>query len=241
MDNELITIREAAKIIGVSIDTLRRWDKTGKLIAVRAGTGAHRRYKRIDIDLFINDLFVMARSWVFSNIPGEPRQDFFCQNSSVFQARLGQMESIFGRVLAIGDLYPLLVAVSGEIGNNSFDHNLGNWPDTPGIFFAFDVNRRIIVLADRGQGILATLSRVRPDLIGHKEALELAFTEQISGRAPESRGNGLKFVKQVVSGNPFSLIFQTGDAKLEMQRDDKNLKFSNVKENFHGCIAIIKF
>jgi predicted site-specific integrase-resolvase len=41
--NRLITIGEAAKILGVSITTLRRWDKTGRLIPEKTVSG-HRRY-----------------------------------------------------------------------------------------------------------------------------------------------------------------------------------------------------
>lgn len=238
---ETLTIREASKMIGVSIDTLRRWDKAGKLVAIRAGKGTHRYYKKIDIELFLNDLFVSARNWAFSNFAVEPPKDFFCQNSSVFQARLSGMGTELGRIQEINNLYPLLVAIAGEIGNNSFDHNLGNWPDILGVFFAFDVNKRMIVLADRGQGVLATLRRVRPELNEDKEALKTAFTERISGRAPESRGNGLKFVRQVVNANPFSLIFHTGNAKLEIQSVNKNMLISNTKVTFHGCLALIRF
>lgn len=47
MDN-LINITEAAKQLGVSVDCLRKWDKSGKLIALRT-SGGHRRYKQSDI------------------------------------------------------------------------------------------------------------------------------------------------------------------------------------------------
>ncbi|MFA5820942.1 MAG: MerR family DNA-binding transcriptional regulator [Candidatus Gracilibacteria bacterium] len=241
MEDVLVTIGEAAKMMGISIDTLRRWDKAGKLVAVRAGEGTHRYYKKADIGLFINDLFALARSWAFSSYADDPQKDFFCPNSSVFQARLGRMETELGRVPEVCDLYPLLVAIAGEIGNNSFDHNLGNWPDVAGVFFAFDVNKKMIVLADRGQGVLATLRRVRPELRDHKEAVKMAFTETVSGRAPESRGNGLKFVRKVVSENAVSLIFQTGGARLEMRHNDGNINISTVKETFHGCLALIRF
>jgi putative resolvase len=40
---KLVSIREAAKILGVSIITLRRWDEDGKLVAVKT-EGGHRRY-----------------------------------------------------------------------------------------------------------------------------------------------------------------------------------------------------
>jgi predicted site-specific integrase-resolvase len=35
MDKKILTIRQAAKILSVSPDTLRRWDKAGKLKASR--------------------------------------------------------------------------------------------------------------------------------------------------------------------------------------------------------------
>ena len=39
-EKELISIGEAASILGISIDTLRRWDKSGKLSSVKTeGTG----------------------------------------------------------------------------------------------------------------------------------------------------------------------------------------------------------
>ncbi len=41
----LINIDEASRILGVSKDTLRNWDSTGKLKSVRT-VGGHRRYER---------------------------------------------------------------------------------------------------------------------------------------------------------------------------------------------------
>ncbi|MDR0999391.1 MAG: MerR family DNA-binding transcriptional regulator, partial [Clostridiales bacterium] len=41
--NRLVTIGEASKILGVSITTLRRWDKEGRLIPEKTTSG-HRRY-----------------------------------------------------------------------------------------------------------------------------------------------------------------------------------------------------
>ena len=49
---ELLTIAQVAKILNVSIMTLRRWDKIGKLKAIRVGTRSgvgERRYHREDI------------------------------------------------------------------------------------------------------------------------------------------------------------------------------------------------
>ena len=141
----------------------------------------------------------------------------------------------------LGDLLSLVVSIAGEIGNNSFDHNLGQWPDTPGIFFGYDLNKRQIVLADRGLGILETLKRVKPELKDHEQALLTAFTEMISGRAPENRGNGLKYVRKVVSENPIDLLFQSGDAALKMEGKNQELRITKGEESFHGCLALITF
>ena len=132
----------------------------------------------------------------------------------------------------------MISAIVGEIGNNSFDHNIGNWPDVPGVFFgyALDGEVRCIVLADRGQGVLKTLERVRPDLCSDIDALRLAFTEKISGRAPEDRGNGLKFVKENVKDRAFHLEFFSG---LAGARLNASAEFSEERESFHGCLAVL--
>ncbi|OIO50258.1 MAG: hypothetical protein AUJ11_03060 [Parcubacteria group bacterium CG1_02_44_65] len=245
MDSKLLTIGQASKMVGVSIQTLRRWDDVGRLPSVRKPKGGHRHYRKEDVENYIKsnvkDLFRLAKSWITSDSGIEPRHDFYCSNSSVFQARLSKLENDLGRVKEISGIFPLIVAIAGEIGNNSFDHNLGNWPDIPGIFFAYDLKKKEVILADRGQGVLKTLKRIKPELANHQDALMVAFTEIISGRAPESRGNGLKFVREVVVNNEIRLFFQTGDARLKIQKDDSNLDIKKTLTNFRGCLARIKF
>lgn len=49
---ELLTIKQVAKVLNVHPATLRRWDKKGKLKAIRVGTKGgvgERRYRREDI------------------------------------------------------------------------------------------------------------------------------------------------------------------------------------------------
>ena len=48
MENELIKISDAAKIIGVTPKTLRLWEKEGKIKSIRT-FGKHRRYKLLEI------------------------------------------------------------------------------------------------------------------------------------------------------------------------------------------------
>ena len=235
----LITIGEAAELIGVSIMTLRRWDESGRFPSVRKKPGGDRYYKKQDIEIFLSDLSRLARGWVLLDV--EFPKTFYCQTSAVFQTRLTLMQDDMIRGGTVSDLFSLLVSVAGEIGNNSYDHNLGLWPDTPGVFFGYDLNKKQIVLADRGVGILKTLKRVRPGLDNYADALRVAFTEVISGRAPEGRGNGLKYVKEVISENPINLFFQGGDAELGMKGKDQNFAITKSKDNLRGCLAMISY
>lgn len=49
-ESKLITIREAAEVLGVHPETLRRWDNEGKLKAVRIGELGHRKYNKEEIE-----------------------------------------------------------------------------------------------------------------------------------------------------------------------------------------------
>lgn len=53
MNKDLLTIQEAAKLLGVSTKTLRRWDKAGTLIPTRT-QGNQRRYTKEQIITFKN-------------------------------------------------------------------------------------------------------------------------------------------------------------------------------------------
>lgn len=43
--NKLVTVKKAAEILGVNPETLRRWDKKGKLITRRHPMNNYRVYK----------------------------------------------------------------------------------------------------------------------------------------------------------------------------------------------------
>lgn len=52
--SELLTLSEASKILKVHPNTLRKWDKKGILKAVRFGERGDRRYKKEDVQRFMN-------------------------------------------------------------------------------------------------------------------------------------------------------------------------------------------
>lgn len=239
MEEKLLTIGQSAEYLGVSLNTLRRWDKNGKLVAIRKDGGTHRYYREADLEIFTSDLMQFASDWIQEGI--EFSGIFYCQTSSIFNARLTKMEYALMQKPGFEKLYSLIVLVTGEIGDNSFAHNLGKWPDTAGIFFGYDLTKRIIVLADRGLGVLETLRQVRPQLPSHVAAVEVAFTEFISGRAPEKRGNGLKLVRQVMIDQPFDLFYTSGDAEVRLQGVDKTFHVTRGQHIVRGCLAKIEF
>jgi len=242
MTNNQLKINEAANYLGVSIDTLRRWDDNGKLKSLRVNQGDHRYYNLTQLEEFLmSSCSSLAIKWVRNNIGEKPNNIFYCSDSSVFQGRLYKLRMALSKNKEIESFFSLLISAVAEIGDNSFGHNLGNWPDIIGIFFAYDIEKKIIVLADRGQGIFKTLKRVRPELRNDLEALKVAFTEILSGRAPESRGNGLKYVREIIGENPVSLFFQSGEAELNLNQNNLVLKIKKAKKPIQGCLAIIKF
>ena len=167
----------------------------------------------------MNDIFAIAYQWAKDDPPRKIDEKYYCETRDIFQSRLDSMVNLLlkNSKIAENDIY-ILSAIAGEIGNNSFDHNLGT-----------------VVLADRGRGILATLKRVKPELKNDEEALKTAFNEKISGRAPESRGNGLKFVKESIKQTKNHLTFISGTAKTEL---NEKMEISQA-EKINGCLALI--
>ena len=181
----------------------------------------------------------LVRNWIVAKA-GEVdvHSDFYCQTRDIFQTRL---DAMLRDLLSSGETEEnayIVSAIAGEIGNNSFDHNIGNWRDIPGVFFAFKFSEaeKRIALADRGQGIFATLKRVRPELDSDLEALKVAFTEKITGRAPENRGNGLKFVKENIKQKKMHLVFSSGNARAKL---NENIEYIETDEKIDGCLAVL--
>lgn len=244
--SKLISIGEAAKMLGVAIMTLRRYDAEGILKSTRSGSRGHRYYKYEDLEEFLlqkQDLVALARKWLVepADIASKLSTQLYCQTQDVFSARLEKLRQELANTYHDNAIVSMVPAIIGEIGNNSFDHNLGNWPDVSGIFFGYDAAKKRIVIADRGQGILQTIRRVRPNTSTDAEALKIAFTEIISARAPEARGNGLKFVRSGIIKYPLSLIFQTGDAELILNQGVSDLDIHHASITFRGCLAIISY
>ena len=65
--NEYLTLAEASEFIGKSKETLRRWDREGKLSAVREPMSNYRVYKREEVESLFGDFFSRDVKDVVSN------------------------------------------------------------------------------------------------------------------------------------------------------------------------------
>ncbi len=238
---KLLSISEAAQYLGVTEATLRRWHNDGSFKASFLTPGGHRHYALSDLEKKTKGIFRIAEEWAAADIPFLPESDFYCSTSDRFKTRHERMAHEIDAHVSWQTFGSLVSSAAGEIGNNSFDHNLGNWPDTPGIFFSHDLGKRMVVLADRGVGVLATLLLVRPKLKTHEEALHVAFTEILSSRASEHRGNGLKYVKEALIAAGADLLFQSGDAVLSIHKSKPEFTIKKTDRPIRGSLALIKF
>lgn len=70
-----LTLTEASELIGKSKETLRRWDREGKLSATREPISNYRVYKRTQLELVFSDFIDQERIETFSNLI-EPDNDY---------------------------------------------------------------------------------------------------------------------------------------------------------------------
>lgn len=189
----------------------------------------------------MNNLEKLAYEWAtIESEKADTKSEFYCQTRDVFESRNDKTpERLIVQGIDEGLAY-MIFSMLGELGNNSFDHNLANWPDIPGIFFSvvYDGKKGKAIIADRGLGVLKTLRKAKPELKDDQEALEIAFTKKISSRILENRGNGLKFVKNNIMKNNLVLEFYSGDAEA---RINHAMEIKKSKNYINGCIVVLNF
>jgi len=55
-EKEFLTVKETSEILGVNPETIRRWDRKGKLIAKRHPMNNYRIYKVFEIERILNEI-----------------------------------------------------------------------------------------------------------------------------------------------------------------------------------------
>ena len=113
MDPDLMQIGDAATVLGVSVDTLRRWDESGRFSSIRNTPAGYRYYSKKAVKIYLSDLLKLATDWISSGeeIPAH----FYCKDSSIFQARLSKMQDQLG---AVGSLHRAEKERAGSLGRN---------------------------------------------------------------------------------------------------------------------------
>lgn len=116
MSKPILTISEAAEILGVSDETLRLWERDGKL-SPSYTEGGHRRYQRIDIEKLAG-IYVEPTKEKATN-----RVAIYCRVSSHEQKAKGDLERQVGRMTseALKRKYNI-VAVFDEVGSGMNDN-----------------------------------------------------------------------------------------------------------------------
>lgn len=165
-----------------------------------------------------------------SEIKAGKYSEYIAKTRDVFDARLFSFTNrtqnwLFG-------------AVIGEIGANTFDHNFSFPLDCPkGLFFDCESSSDYVYLCDFGVGLRKTLSRTISDIKDDRHAIEIAFTKNVSGRAPEMRGNGLKFTLSSIVENNWALHYHSGNAICNADKNGYSFEISEI--TYNGCFCIL--
>jgi DNA-binding transcriptional MerR regulator len=87
-DEARISIKDAASMMGVSIDTLRRWDKDGRLAPAGRTIGGWRYYFLTDIRQLLGDLYKTTKASSLSGVSMAHHLPIKTHNLSASQRRL---------------------------------------------------------------------------------------------------------------------------------------------------------
>lgn len=91
MDEQFVSIGKAAKMLGMSIEGLRKWEREGRLIPVRTLTN-HRRYRVVDLQALMHE--------AVQNSALDTRCILYARVSTKQQQESGNLERQLGRLTA---------------------------------------------------------------------------------------------------------------------------------------------
>jgi excisionase family DNA binding protein len=83
--SDFLSIGKSSEYLGVSIDTLRRWEEKGKLITYRS-PGGHRYFKKNELDQLFNTKYerVAPEKQPLDEVPSLPKVGNFYSNLSEY-------------------------------------------------------------------------------------------------------------------------------------------------------------
>ncbi len=161
-----------------------------------------------------------AFEWARAQKTDEPSGDVYCPTRDIAQGRVAKLPALLSSQKWSQEHAYAFAALIGELANNCFDHNLGTWRDIPGCWFEMSSDGEGVraLVADRGQGVFSSLLLVRPDIADDLQAVRIAFRGGTTGRAPEHRGNGLRYVWRTLNEDFIGATFRycSGVAELSV-------------------------
>lgn len=187
--------------------------------------------KRMHFDKILSELGYNEAGDVLTRVDVPERNNsniheiMHCLYRDEFNARLGHFITMFKTFGLNENDAQRATALIGELGNNVFDHNLGNWPThISGCIIAAQHYPNIktieIAVGDPGVGFYGSLKAAFPEIKNDIEAIKLGLAGH-TGRIGEVRGNGLKLIQQwtlqnfagivmIHSGNGLVIVDKTG-------------------------------
>lgn len=171
--DRLLNLREAANMLGVHVDTLRRWDDEGRLVAERT-LGNHRRYKLSVIEALQGQDGSEDES-------SEVRAAVYCRVSSHDQKQKGDLERQVGRVTThcVEQGYKM-VAVLEDVGSG-MSENRPRLRKLFGLVNDHKIDRVVVEHKDRlsrfGFGLL--------EAYFNSHGVEIEWTDEMLGKSYE--------------------------------------------------------
>jgi putative resolvase len=172
--DRLLSLRDAAAMLGVHPDTLRRWDDEGRLVAERT-LGNHRRYKLSVVEA------LQGQGVTEGDDAAEVRAAAYCRVSSHDQKTKGDLERQVGRVTThcVKQGYKL-VAVLEDVGSGMSE----NRPRLRKLFKLINehkIDRVVVEHKDRlsrfGFGLL--------EAYFNSHGVEIEWTDEVLGKSYE--------------------------------------------------------
>lgn len=187
--------------------------------------------KRICLEKILEELGYQTAKKILDSISIPVRKNLnvqellHCRYRDEFNARLEYFISMFRNFGLKSDDAYRATALVGELGNNVFDHNLGNWPtNISGCIIAaqhYPTFKKIeIAVGDPGVGFYGSLKVAFPNLTNDIQAIKKGLAGY-TGRIDEERGNGLRLIQKwtiqnfsgkvmIHSGNGLVIVDKSG-------------------------------
>lgn len=223
---------------------IERHNSSDKKVVLPKSEELLKYLRRMRFNDILNELGYNAEAELLERIQVPERYNMniheitHCSSRDQFDGRLGRFISMFQHFGLDENEAKRATSVIGELGNNTFDHNLGNWPtDIGGCIIAAqnypNFKRIQVVVGDPGVGFFGSLKAAFPELKSDIEAIKKGLAGN-TGRIGEVRGNGLRIIQNWTIDN-FSGILAIHSGEGFVRVDKEGIKDKKV----HGILGTL--